>query len=68
MNAYSVMLLLVSREKVFVAHAQWDDLNVHLRHGGQKSGDARTLFLRVDTNMDRIWRVFLHGLYGFPSF
>jgi hypothetical protein len=23
--------------------------------------------LRVDTNMDRNWRLFRHGLYGFPS-
>src|SRR5258708_290310 len=54
--------------QVVVAHAQWGHLHVHLRHGGQKSGDAGTLFLRVDANMDWNWWLFRHRLYGFSSF
>jgi hypothetical protein len=52
---------------VVVAHTQWDDLNVYLRHGGQQRGNARVLLLRVDANRDRNWRLFRHRLYGFSS-
>jgi hypothetical protein len=51
-----------------VAHSQRSELDVDLRHGRQQIGDAGTLFLCVDANMDRNWPLlFLHSLYGFSS-
>lgn len=39
-----------------------------LWHGRQQIGDARSLFLCVDANMDRDWLVlFLHSSYSFSS-
>ena len=39
-----------------------------LRHSRQQIGDAGSLFLCVDANMDRHWLLlFLHSLYSFSS-
>jgi hypothetical protein len=51
----------------------WEDhhamaMVVALRLCHQQIGDARSLFLCVDANMDRNWLVlFLHSLYSFSS-